>query len=612
MKLPHWLYKLLSLVTMPLRKNPAFFVFMYVLGCVCAWSTLSHARGAKLYDNLYLELFLDVYVLTALLSLLPRVVMPWVRALLYVVFYAVALTDVYCFVKFDSTLTPTMLLLVGETDEREAGEFLQSCVSPDVLFSNVGWVLLIMLTHIFISLELRFPHLVPRKVKEWGKAARDKVASWRMCIVPPTAVALIALVVWAVSESAHNKAATWKLLTAPTIGDVEHTLTEKDHAVLYQPIYRLVFSIYANELTASQVTKLVRAADKVKVDSCSFTSPEIVLIIGESYNRHHSSQYGYVMPTTPRQKKRERTGRLVKFTDVVAPWNLTSFVFKNLFSMHVVGQKGEWCDYPLFPELFRKAGYHVTFITNQFLPRAKEAVYDFSGGFFLNNPILSSRMFDSRNATVHRYDDGLLDDYRQLKDQEGARSLTIFHLLGQHVAYKQRYPAARKKIWVSTYDTLRPELDLRERRMLADYDNATLYNDSIVDRIVRLYKDSDAVVIYMPDHGEECYEGTRGFICRNHSAAIDYDLARYEFEIPFWIYTSPKYRRRHPELTARIRAARNRRLMTDALPHMLLHLAGISAPDYHAEYDILSDSYDEMRPRLLKATTDYDKLKPAK
>ena len=254
MKLPHWLYKLLSLVTMPLRKNPAFFVFMYVLGCVCAWSTLSHARGAKLYDNLYLELFLDVYVLTALLSLLPRVVMPWVRALLYVVFYAVALTDVYCFVKFDSTLTPTMLLLVGETDEREAGEFLQSCVSPDVLFSNVGWVLLIMLTHIFISLELRFPHLVPRKVKEWGKAARDKVASWRMCIVPPTAVALIALVVWAVSESAHNKAATWKLLTAPTIGDVEHTLTEKDHAVLYHPIYRLVFSIYANELTASQVT----------------------------------------------------------------------------------------------------------------------------------------------------------------------------------------------------------------------------------------------------------------------------------------------------------------------------------------------------------------------
>lgn len=532
MKLPHWLYKLLSLVTMPLRKNPAFFVFMYVLGCVCAWSTLSHARGAKLYDNLYLELFLDVYVLTALLSLLPRVVMPWVRALLYVVFYAVALTDVYCFVKFDSTLTPTMLLLVGETDEREAGEFLQSCVSPDVLFSNVGWVLLIMLIHIFISLELRFPHLVPRKVKEWGKAARDKVASWRMWIVSPTAVLLIALVVWAVSESAHNKAATWKLLTAPTIGDVEHTLTEKDHAVLYQPIYRLVFSIYANELTASQVTKLVRAADKVKVDSCSFTSPEIVLIIGESYNRHHSSQYGYVMPTTPRQKKRERTGRLVKFTDVVAPWNLTSFVFKNLFSMHVVGQKGEWCDYPLFPELFRKAGYHVTFLTNQFLPKAKEAVYDFSGGFFLNNPKLSAAQFDTRNDKLHVFDEGLLKDYDELKAQEGDHNLTIFHLIGQHVVYRQRSPKDRKHFKGDDYIDIKPNLNARERGILSDYDNAILYNDSIVDQIMQRFEQREAIVIYVPDHGEECYEGDMHFFCRLHSADIDARLAHAEFDIP--------------------------------------------------------------------------------
>ena len=608
MKLPHWLYKLLSLVTMPLRKNPAFFVFMYVLGCVCAWSTLSHARGAKLYDNLYLELFLDVYVLTALLSLLPRVVMPWVRALLYVVFYAVALTDVYCFVKFDSTLTPTMLLLVGETDEREAGEFLQSCVSPDVLFSNVGWVLLIMLIHIFISLELRFPHLVPRKVKEWGKAARDKVASWRMWIVPPTAVALIALVVWAVSESAHNKAATWKLLTAPTIGDVEHTLTEKDHAVLYQPIYRLVFSIYANELTASQVTKLVRAADKVKVDSCSFTSPGMVLISGESYNRHHSSQYGYVMPTTPRQKKRERTGRLVKFTDVVAPWNLTSFVFKNLFSMHVVGQKGEWCDYPLFPELFRKAGYHVTFLTNQFLPKAKEAVYDFSGGFFLNNPKLSAAQFDTRNDKLHVFDEGLLKDYDELKAQEGDHNLTIFHLIGQHVVYRQRSPKDRKHFKGDDYIDLKPNLNARERGILSDYDNAILYNDSIVDQIMQRFEQREAIVIYVPDHGEECYEGDMHFFCRLHSADIDARLAHAEFDIPFWIWCSKKYVRRHPKVFREIVAARHRRFMTDALPHLLVYLAGIHAPDYNSKYNLIAPDYDEMRPRILKGTTDYDKL----
>lgn len=40
--------------------------------------------------------------------------------------------------------------------------------------------------------------------------------------------------------------------------------------------------------------------------------------------------------------------------------------------------------------------------------------------------------------------------------------------------------------------------------------------------------------------------------------------------------------------------------MTDALPHLLLYLAGIETPTYKEEYNILSSKYDEMRPRILK------------
>ena len=131
--------RFVALVSEPLRCNAPFFVFMYVLGCICAWATLPDVRGAHLYDNLFPELFIDVYVLALVLTLLPRRVRPWVRGIFYFILYVVALVDVYCFVKFHSSLTPTMLLLVGETDSREAGEFLRSCVSPDILFSNVGW-----------------------------------------------------------------------------------------------------------------------------------------------------------------------------------------------------------------------------------------------------------------------------------------------------------------------------------------------------------------------------------------------------------------------------------------------------------------------------------------
>ena len=611
MSLPVTLRKMAAWVLRPIRLNAPFFAFMYALGCVCAWVTIPHTRDASLYGNLYPELFLDVYVLALVLSLLPRVARPWLRGLLYVALYATALADVYCFVKFDSTLTPTMLLLVGETDSREAGEFIRTCVSPDVLFSSVGWVLLVLLAHVLLTLELRFPHLAPRRAKEaWRRLKAWEQRNRRRWLMP-AAGALVALALaGSAASSAHNKAATWRLLTGSTIGEVEHILTEPDHAVLYQPVWRLAFSVYANKLTANQVQKLIRAASQVRVDSCSYTSPNIVLIIGESYNRHHSQQYGYVMPTTPRQCRRERTGRLVRFTDVVSPWNLTSFVFKNLFSMHVVGQKGEWCDYPLFPELFRKAGYHVTFITNQFLPKAKEAVYDFSGGFFLNNPTLSKAQFDTRNTELHTYDESLLDDYERLKGENGEHNLTIFHLVGQHVNYRTRTPRAHRHFRGEQYKDLKPHLNDHELSVLADYDNAVLYNDSVVDAIMQRFEHEDAIVIYVPDHGEECYEGDMHFFCRMHSAAIDSRLAHAEFDIPFWIWCSPKYVRRHPGIFHQVVKARDRRFMTDALPHLLLYLAGIHCPDYHPQYNLISPQYDETRPRILKGTTDYDKLGP--
>ena len=302
---------------------------MYLLGCITAWATLPNVRGAHLYDNLYLELFLDVYVLTLILTLLPRKVMIWVRGFFYVVLYATAVVDVYCFVKFQSTLTPTMLQLVGETDSRESGEFLRSCVSPDVLMSDVGWVLLLLFVHVLTALRLRFPHFIPRRWRELIKSIWLRTCELLHRARPIIGTAVLTLLVWSVCSSAHNKAAMHKLMSGTTIGEVEHTLTEKDHAVLYQPVYRLVFSIYANTLTAKQIDRLVRTAKTVTVDSCSFRSPNIVLIIGESFNRHHSSQYGYVMPTTPRQQKLERQGRLVKYTDVVSPWNLTSFVLST-------------------------------------------------------------------------------------------------------------------------------------------------------------------------------------------------------------------------------------------------------------------------------------------
>lgn len=589
----------------PIRGNAAFFVFMYVLGIVCTYAVVPDKRGYHAWPLAPYELFFDVSILCVVLWLLPHKIGLWAKRVIYFLFYLLVVVDVYCFVKFDTTITPTMLLLVGETDGREATEFLESYLTPDVVFSRLGWVLLVMVVHIIWALVWRNR----KKCLAWIKAKWnfDLQNAVRWHLAEPW-LGLIMLVLFVIStiNCIADKTAFVRLMSYDNIGQVEHELTKKEKAQLYLPGYRLMFSIYANELTAKQVNKLVDNIDKAKVDSCSYRSRNIVLIIGESYNRHHAGLYGYDKNTTPRQARRAQKGELIPFSDVVAPWNLTSFVFKYLFSLYTVGDKGEWCDYPLFPELFRKAGYHVTFLTNQFLPQAKEAVYDFSGGFFLNNPLLSSAMFDTRNTRLYRYDAGLLADYDRLRNQNRDNNLIIFHLKGQHVDYRTRFPLDRRHFNPEDYD--RPDLKEKELRVLADYDNAILYNDSIVDQIIKRFEDEDAIVVYVPDHGEECYEGDVHFYGRMHSTEITARLAREEFDIPFWIWCSHKYMVGHPSLFNDIVKSKNRRYMTDALPHLLLYLAGIQTPYYRSDLNVIGDEYNENRPRILKNTTDYDKL----
>ena len=591
----------------PIEKNGAFFVFMFALGWICTQLEIMpyylRDRGAKPYELSAPELFLDIYAVCVVLTLIPSKIRLWVKALIYIFLYGVAIVDMYCYERFESTLTPTMLMLMGETNAQEAQEFLQGYLSWDVVKTNVGWILLLMLAHILWTI-LRGILDIIRKRMILPKANEGFIFGLR--------VALGCLVAWmlycSISQTWDNKVAMHRLFSYNTLGEVEHELTKKDQAKLYIPVYRLAFGIYANRLASHQIIQLEAASQKIQVDSCSYRVPNIVLVIGESYNKHHSQLYGYQKPTTPHQMAMKADSSLVVFSDVVASWNLTSFVFKHMLSLYAVGDEGEWCDEPLFPEVFRKAGYQVTFVTNQFQPKAKEAVYDFSGGFFLNDPKLSKAQFDARNTRTYRFDDGVLKEYDGLSKQKSEHQLVILHLMGSHVDYRARYPQPQfRKFTPQMYN--RPELTDKQKRILSEYDNSLLYNDSIVYAITQRFMDKDAVVIYVPDHGEEIFDGKPYMYGRMHGANIDYRLARNEMEIPFWIWGSPKYRENHPYGWLAIQNARHRPMMTDALPHLLLYLGGVATPLYREDLNVISPKYNEARPRILKGKTDYNQLK---
>ena len=587
------------------------FLFLYLAGIMSSILTVPPYKTAHMYQWAPYELFADVYIIATIWLLIKgllykegattvgRKMCNWgyhlLLAVFYVIVYVLYIADMFCFVKFGSTLNPSMLLLIGETTGNEAGEFLQSYVTPDIIFSEVGAIALVPLLHAIVA--GCWKHLSHLPYKPFlGTAV---AIAFGVCLY----------------LTYPNKQMFLHTMSLETIGQVEHSLAYRPHTELYQPPMRLAFSIRCNQLIGQQLGRLRATIGNVEVDSCSVKSPEIVLIIGESFNKRHAQLYGYEKANMPNQVRMEKAGRLTKFDDVVAPWNLTSFVFKLFMTTYCVGDKGEWCDYPLFCEIFRKAGYNVNFLTNQFQTKAKQEVYDFSGGFFINDEELSSVQFDHRNNRLHVFDEGLLKDYDAMADEQrskgidSTKQLHIFHLMGMHVTYRIRCPNRMKKWGVGEYpdDT---DIPPKKRKILADYDNSVWYNDSIVNQIVERFKNDDAIIIYLPDHGEEVFgPGARHFFGRMHDAVINKRLADEEFRIPMWIYTTPLYARNHPDVVAAIKAAAPKKYMTDALSHLLMGLAGIHTKYYKPQYDILSPQYDESRRRLLKNNTDYDTLK---
>ena len=127
--------KCLNVASAPIRRNANFFVFMYLLGMISSIVT-TPAKGT-LYDNLFLELFVDLYVVCAVVAIFPKKVRLGLRAVLYLILYSTAAADTYCYVNFGSTLNPSMLMWWARPTVRRLAVSSQPSSLPR--FSSVVW-----------------------------------------------------------------------------------------------------------------------------------------------------------------------------------------------------------------------------------------------------------------------------------------------------------------------------------------------------------------------------------------------------------------------------------------------------------------------------------------
>lgn len=520
-------------------------------------------------------------------SFLPKLVRAIAQQLLGEGFIALCLVDCYCQVFLGSPITPQLLSNVLMSDARETTEFLSAFMGVDMILQWRIFCLLLLAILLPISLFTKWELPVCNSMR------------YRISGI---AILLLCLII----EIPTTIRYTQLFLQKNNMEKIEGLIFRHYHEEIPTPLHRIAFAYYSSVMSAHELEGIKHATYMAYIDSCSYLSPHIVLIIGESYNKHHSSLYGYQLPTAPLQQKRKEQGELFLFTDVVTPWNITSNVFLSILSLGEEGCEHNITDQPLFPILFRRAGYSVSFFSNQYVLRGfNKGATNQAGHFILADTHFSDSLFTYRNQRASKYDLGLVkqvEDYHN-NQNDASRSLDIIHLIGQHFDYSMRYPHSHATF--TTKDYKERKLDDNAKEIVMYYDNATRYNDTVLDSLITLYEQKEAVIIFVSDHGEEVYDDLpiHGRLFQEPTST----QLRNEFEVPMWIWCSQRYRTLHPNIVERIRAAAQRPFMTDGLPQILLNLAGISCCWSNEERNLISPKY-QVKPRIVCGSVDYDKL----
>lgn len=508
-----------------------------------------------------------------------------VKTLIYIVLLVQWLVALFLWRNFNTSYTPQVLQLLAETNSGESSEFLRTWITAH---GTLRSLIIVAITLIMVLL---------------GEHFRGRVTRWLSRTVPSllTAILVGAMLLQGLWLG-HKLVMPYHSLYDLELAETRYHSSDVI-SMLHASIETLKFQQQEN---AAAIDLAIKAATTGKV-SCDADSIEVVLVIGESFNKWHSSLYGYALDTSPLMAAERDKGLLTVFTDAVAPYNLTSVTIKNMMSLNSLAAGESWHSKPMWPAVMRRAGWQVDMWDNQRDFMVGET-FSASLNSFLFAPEIVEHVYHAVNDTAFEFDGDLVKDY-YYHCQSATRRLVIFHLMGQHTSYNARYPHTPEwEVW-TTGDlpgATAPYLDARRRGIMLDYARATRYNDYVLASVIEHYRDRDAVVVMLSDHGEEVFD-YRDFMERDHDPVKTAQMVRYENGIPLMVWCSPVYRERHPDRAAAVAGAAGRPWMSDGLGQMMLWLALVDSHWNDSTRNVLHPSYRPSK-RLIYDKIDYDSL----
>lgn len=539
-----------------LKADGYFFVVLVILNLPIIFFAYDFEVGAM---NFWFGAF-AILIVTAATNLLPLKFRRPIQGVLIIVFAAHFVTDTFLLYKFGVPLNMDILQIILGTNPTEAQEFLLEYVANFKVLGGLTAFILVLMTLIF-ALKKFFSTRSDERLKRF---AFDLM----IIFFPPMLIfayaALNALL--SITDDLFFKTTPW------------HTVKEAQYLADTSPIGN------ESKIFAEMDKQLV--TEKILADESDI--PFVIFVLGESTDRNHMQLYGYRLPTTPLLNARHERGEIFRFNDTIACANNTSPAMARIFTFaEKDGPMNDWYFHANLFDIVRRAGYHTVWLSNQ-SPLGLWGNFDryFSARcdekFFIESEdeIAKQRQIDGVLLPV-------LDEL--LASSTAEKNFLLIHLYGTHGIYKERYPAEFEKF--SAADEDKPEESWRQ--VTAKYDNAVLYNDFIVNEIIRRFENKNAVLIYISDHGEEVYEG-RDFAWHSVEATGNVHM----IEIPALVWVSKDFREHYPEKISAIEKAVDRPYRTDYLIHALLEFMDIRTTSFDPIKSIINDNFDSTRPRL--------------
>lgn len=580
--------RLTNCLLRPITADSLYFLSLFLLLYIPSLSywIRNYSSFFKYYGILALPaVFFVAYILCLLSGNKYRRV---IKRIIFVLVYIITIIETYIITFFGTRFSLSIITLILETNTSEASGFFTSFILTPAFAKYIIAVFAFTISIISInrnSTKIRF-----------NKCARNITQHRFVKLV----LLFIVVLCGSIGVFREGRNLYWHKYSIDEIGRVKKRSV---YSTSYISLSCLYDSVRMYWLSTFDLPKLVETLENTEIDACKYRSKNIVVVILESYSKYHSSLYGYPIKTNPFLEKEEN---LYAFNDAITTDGLTSIVMKNIFSFRDKENDLYWTEGALFPAIFKKAGYNCTFISNQEVEGDNSRdVYDRANDYLVN-PQTKHLLWNVTNDKKYQYDLQLIDEFDIYKDTISPYSLTVFHLLGQHTAYEDRYPKDKAAFTSKDYE-FRTDLTDYQKTIVAYYDNATRYCDEVLKRIIDLYRNDDAIIIFFSDHGEEVYD-YRDYAGRSHEPIITAGTAKYVYEVPFFIWISDEYKNTHNDVVNQIEKSLNKSLVIDDLPHLLLDLASIECENYDSTHSILNDQYSRSRRLIGESKQDFNTI----